>query len=360
VDSGNAELAGVPEEGGEVKMPFSHYDTGVELEQSYQRGCHLCTLIWQACLNPSGKAVFKMEKDVSNNLRELRGMRNLVITTCSPPTYRQATMFWLVVSIPLVETQRGFDFYLKQAYISVNTWPPEPWEEGMQTSDLPLANFPAEVLAASCSVSTASDACLELARQWISTSHEKWKTHSTPSVLPTRLLKADVAGSGQHPRLVLTSQMSSDIQYVALSYCWGATTGIRLIASTMNVLRTGLPIEAFPKTIQDAIKVTRKLGFEWLWVDSLCIMQDSVEDWRREAGSMVDIYQNGSVCIAAVGAPSAEHGLFSQRDPLTHVPCRLFRSSAGKEVFAFHKEISNQLNIFAIVFTRRRFIDEGG
>jgi hypothetical protein len=52
---------------------------------------------------------------------------------------------------------------------------------------------------------------------------------------------------------------------------------------------------------------------------------------------MVDIYQNGSVSIAAVGAPSAEHGLFSQRDPLTYAPCRLFRSSAGKEVFAFHK-----------------------
>ena len=102
----------------------------------------------------------------------------------------------------------------------------------------------------------------------------------------------------------------------------------------MDSLRTGLPIQKFPKTIQDAIHVTRKLGFQWLWVDSLCIIQDSIDDWTREAASLVDVYQNCVPSIAGLGATAAKHGLFSKRDPLIYKPCWLFRGSNGKDVFA--------------------------
>jgi len=78
-------------------------------------------------------------------------------------------------------------------------------------------------------------------------------------------------------------------------------------------MQRSIPLPSLPKTIQDAIKVTRKLGVEYLWVDSICIVQDDSEDFQRESANMGKIYQQALLTIAATSARSSSEGLFQER-----------------------------------------------
>jgi hypothetical protein len=91
--------------------------------------------------------------------------------------------------------------------------------------------------------------------------------------------------------------------------------------STVKTLQSGIGIHKLPKTTPDAIHVTQKLGLKWLWVDSLCIRQDSAEDWTQEAKTQVGVYQNCFLCDAAAGAKGNDEDLFAQPDPLIYKPC---------------------------------------
>jgi hypothetical protein len=68
-----------------------------------------------------------------------------------------------------------------------------------------------------------------------------------------------------------------------------------------------------PQDFQDALLVTSKVGYRFIWIDSLCIVQDSVEDWEGEAICMADIYKHALVTIAAACAMSGDSGLLLPR-----------------------------------------------
>jgi len=73
----------------------------------------------------------------------------------------------------------------------------------------------------------------------------------------------------------------------------------------------GIALSDLPATFLEAIKLTRRLGIRCLWIDSLCIIQDSSEDWDTESVRMFDIYKNSYLNIGAAGALDADGGLFS-------------------------------------------------
>lgn len=58
-------------------------------------------------------------------------------------------------------------------------------------------------------------------------------------------------------------------------------------------------IDELPATVKDAVKVTRELGFQYLWIDSICIIQDSPQDWATEASNMADVYANAYMTLFA-------------------------------------------------------------
>jgi hypothetical protein len=64
-----------------------------------------------------------------------------------------------------------------------------------------------------------------------------------------------------------------------------------------------------PATFYDATVITRKLGYRYLWIDSLCIIQNSAEDWEAESQNMGNIYMNASLTIAAAGAKDSDGGM---------------------------------------------------
>ena len=80
-------------------------------------------------------------------------------------------------------------------------------------------------------------------------------------------------------------------------------------------MRNCIPTEDLPPTFKDAIQIARKLGVNYLWIDSLCIIQDSMEDWRQESRLMDKVYRLSACNIMAEAAINCDGGLFFERDP---------------------------------------------
>ncbi|KAI9749411.1 MAG: hypothetical protein M1815_002548 [Lichina confinis] len=91
-----------------------------------------------------------------------------------------------------------------------------------------------------------------------------------------------------------------------------------------------IPAHEIPQAFQDAMSVTRLLGLEYIWIDSLCIIQDSPDDWAREASKMHRIYTDAYLTIAATLAESAHDG-FLRRAPPVYPPVRMPYAPAGQQ-----------------------------
>jgi hypothetical protein len=90
--------------------------------------------------------------------------------------------------------------------------------------------------------------------------------------------------------------------YLTLSHRWGNHNILKLCVEIEHRFRQGIPLHSLSPTFRDAILLVRRLGHRYIWIDSLCIIQDSRADWQKEANSMADIYSHSYCNISAVGA----------------------------------------------------------
>jgi len=149
--------------------------------------------------------------------------------------------------------------------------------------------------------------------------HPRCARTGDPAFWPTRILEFEDGGNPTTFRLVLREELQSNSRYTALSYRWGTaenSSKMCLLQSTFDTIRSGLPIGCLPKTYIDAIHVTSRLGIRHMWIDALCIIQDSPEDWRSEAATMQAVYRNSYLTISAVAGAHDDSGLFYPRDPV--------------------------------------------
>lgn len=104
-------------------------------------------------------------------------------------------------------------------------------------------------------------------------------------------------------------------QYAALSYCWGHSNPFILTAATKRDLQKGFHLRQLPRTIRDAVRVTREIGLRYLWVDALCVMQgpgaEVFDEWNVEVAQMDKVYRDAYITISAAAAQSASGGLFA-------------------------------------------------
>ncbi|KAL8678594.1 MAG: hypothetical protein Q9186_005056 [Xanthomendoza sp. 1 TL-2023] len=156
---------------------------------------------------------------------------------------------------------------------------------------------------------TASETCLTLAQDWIARCQ-----HPEP-YYPTRLVEILSPGKSTDLRLCLTHEEQPTGPYMTLSHRWGTASFLKLTLANLTDLVKGLSITDLPQTFQDAITVVRRLGCKYLWIDSLCIIQNSKEDWLHEAGLMGEVYENSHCNIAATWNSSSDDGLFATRNP---------------------------------------------
>ncbi|KAF2687996.1 HET-domain-containing protein [Lentithecium fluviatile CBS 122367] len=102
-------------------------------------------------------------------------------------------------------------------------------------------------------------------------------------------------------------------QYVALSYCWGTSLAYKTVKGNREYHRQGIDFARLPKSLQDAIFITRYLNLRYIWIDCLCIVQDDRVDWEREASNMANIYSKSYLTIAAARASHSAEGFLGSR-----------------------------------------------
>ncbi|KAK3169624.1 hypothetical protein OEA41_009008 [Lepraria neglecta] len=131
---------------------------------------------------------------------------------------------------------------------------------------------------------------------------------------PTRLLDVGEIGACDSVELVYTDGLPAAVPYAALSHCWGNYQHPRLVESNLESFREGIPTQDLSKTFRDAVEVTKRLGLRYLWIDSLCIAQDSQEDWRAEPAMMGKLNRFCQCTIATTTTKDGRMGSFVQRD----------------------------------------------
>ena len=97
----------------------------------------------------------------------------------------------------------------------------------------------------------------------------------------------------------------------------------RTTLDTLEDRMKDIPFNTLSCLFQDAVTVTRKIGIRYLWIDSLCIIQDSRQDWERESAAMGQVYEYAEVTISAVKSENGAPGYLSLEEQ--HIVQYLFR-----------------------------------
>lgn len=116
-------------------------------------------------------------------------------------------------------------------------------------------------------------------------------------------------------RIMLKEYGPGDMRppYVTMSHCWDAFSGaLVLTSSNLSDFKEGFSGSRLPRKFQDAVAIARWMGVDYLWIDALCINQDSPDDWQRQSKVMGDIYA-GSLCNIAATNEGLDSSCFRQR-----------------------------------------------
>lgn len=159
--------------------------------------------------------------------------------------------------------------------------------------------------------------------------------------LPSRLLDLGSETTLDSIRLIDSTQIVVDgdseaPRYAALSYCWGlalatdSTQQLRTTADSLESMKEHVSEKVIPATILDAIKVCKALSIQYIWVDTLCIIQDELADWERESAYMTAIYKNAFVTICTPSASASTEGFLARDRRLVQIP--------------FHSRVSPSIN----------------
>lgn len=177
---------------------------------------------------------------------------------------------------------------------------------------------------------TSSSETYKQIHTWLYTcknEHQRCRAPLGNASLPTRLIYLDtlrgpslsIPGETRlQPRLVVTNGMRRlECRYIALSYRWPEDFPVEAKSNRDNVSEQirGLNTSKLPQIFNDVFQVAVGMGINYVWIDSLCIVQDDPEDWNREAALMVQIYQYAEFTVAAA-LPSTKPylGLFRHGD----------------------------------------------
>ena len=155
---------------------------------------------------------------------------------------------------------------------------------------------------------------------------------SEPGFMPTRVVDVGSA-ENQEPRLVLTADPkltdhhlnTTARRYLALSHCWGLTMPptATTTSSTITERLQAIPVAGLSRTFADFISIARRMHIQYVWIDSLCIIQDSKEDWEKEAAQMASVYSNAYCTIAASSSANGNGGCRVDPDSEPYGPVTL-------------------------------------
>jgi hypothetical protein len=173
-------------------------------------------------------------------------------------------------------------------------------------------------------VRTSTSSALDAAFDWFttcttSTYHARCNQSqfSKPGWYPTRLIDIGRQSGANWNLRVLSQDCISgpNAGYMTLSYRWGENQTLLLSSSNITSFQAGRPICDLPLTFREFFTVARRFSIRYVWIDALCIIQDSQRDWEAEAPTMRDVYANSACNVAASASHDPESGLFRTREP---------------------------------------------
>ncbi|ORY16424.1 heterokaryon incompatibility protein-domain-containing protein [Clohesyomyces aquaticus] len=262
------------------KNKILFYQSKAEFQQSILRGCHLCTLFW-------GREVSGEKPNGSELLFE--------------SSYIEVVGGGRVQLNLILKTITG----------------------GLTILDLnPYKNLVTPKYQVELSISNASETTWHLAKSWLAEClayHKRCRQIQTSEILPpTRLVKIEAQAT--KTSTVCVVHPGHKVKYLAVSHRWGdTTTTLKLVQDNFSKLSSGINEFELPRLFRDCITVARRLDCQYLWIDSLCIIQDSAEDWAHEASRMGEVYRGSYCTIAAVSASDCHASIFAKRHPLGHL-----------------------------------------
>ena len=294
---------------------FRHSDNIFKIQIAASAGCELCTSLFDAFERKEPEAAqeagnlpiilargWTIEDEQNDPPQFSPFIEPKLLAFFVSPEQELITLCDLDISI-----DDGVSWLLESLRFSANT---TPKASGAVPAILPFEPF-------SKLHGHANDpGCVALASRWLSSCLENHNCPSpslTGSLLLTRFL--DVGNAARNPHLVEFPSGASLQPWAALSYRWGEREPLlKLKKETEGSLKAGVDISTLDATIRDAIIVSRGLGIQHLWVDSLCIFQDQRSDWLEQSSQMSYIYGHSTVTIASVDTDDVSGNFLRPRE----------------------------------------------
>jgi hypothetical protein len=328
-----------------------HHTTSKSLFEAVKRGCRICSAVWELRT--------RTPKDVWGTLMFWKPVT----------TFRNSGAFFYICFAENQEYQCRFELYKTEGKFPLLDTFSTNISIAKQFKGTPLLDY---FQHKGLSNHTGSVESLQQASKWLlsCTQEHGCSAPSDPTnFLPTRLLylgrlpkkRQLVLEDYQPPALQIHTKnefSGRKISYTTLSHCWGGQDYVKLLSSNLCDFRSQISYSSLPTTFRHAIFITQLLGFEYIWIDSLCIIQDSRVDWSSEAEKMGSVYRHSQCNIAAADAANSEIGCLYPRKMRTIKP----------EVVRFENDLRSEIRVLInstdlygdhVLYTRAWVLQEG-
>ncbi|KAF7531407.1 hypothetical protein G7054_g8943 [Neopestalotiopsis clavispora] len=155
--------------------------------------------------------------------------------------------------------------------------------------------------------------------------------------LPTRVI---AVGGKEDPMVrLLETGLDEQGEWIALSHQWGTGKKFRTTTENLKSHIKGISFASLPATFRDAVQVTRALGCKYLWIDSICIVQEGHQaDFETEKKNMEQVYSGAYCVLASSRNPGHYAGFLDDRNPR---PTLSLQKSGQSAPFYITKPIDN-------------------
>lgn len=324
------------------RQVYAHHDYAASLEVAAADGCAICKLVWHK-LTPSLQGWMKQEAVelsggssgyIGNLLRRWQSLKRDEVSVYGWTNEARIDGMQLLFlfGLPNATTIVRLLILPSQLRCAKSTsgvldvlWKPEHHHNHFEEESPEFVAFDQIVNNDTLELSTASDSSWNMAMKWIedcnarAIEHCMCHEHKTfkQAKPPRRLLKILAGESGTQVSLISMTTNPQPESYVTLSYTWGGVdqSALPLLRKrTLVSYESSIEVDRLPLLFRDVIDVAKRLGYQYLWIDALCIVQDDEKEKAGEVMRMDQIYDGADLNIVAAGAKDCHSSLFTQRD----------------------------------------------
>jgi len=301
----------------EAELPRQpHHTTRESFFQAVEQGCYICAWTWRehSWYKPDHEASayfqstkFSWTDQIVQDNQFVKSdgvvLQLRISMHAKGDILLRDSGFWLIES-----TIKGIHSYLSCG-------------PSLTTAD----QYPGTIRTSWLNPSTRSEETLSLIKAWLRkcrSEHVQCRSTTSTRKLPTRLVCVQPTNTASKltAKICRTDVIAAGRSYLALSHCWGDTKFLTTTRANLNAHEISLPVDRLSKTFQDALSLTLGLGMRYIWIDSLCIVQDDPDDWEHESRLMHEVYKNASCNLSASGFGDGAEGFMPQQRGIDSEP----------------------------------------